>query len=222
MIKTCIFDMDGTLANTLEDIANAGNYALTRLGFPVHPADSYKAFIGDGVTTLISQAMPERERSEENVREALRLMLKHYDQHLTDCTRPFEGVPALLNALARRSVALCIVTNKADHQAKHIAKTLFPGITFLSVLGEREGSRIKPDPTDALTCALLSDAAPGECAFIGDSDADVCTGRNAGMVCVSVDWGYRSRAFLEAAGPDYIASAPQELRGFLLPDTVDF
>lgn len=218
MIKTCIFDMDGTLANTLEDIANAGNYALTRLGLPVHPVTSYKAFIGDGITTLITQAMPGYARTQENIQEALRLMLIHYDAHLLDNTLPFDGVPGLLETLAARSIALCIVTNKSDHQAKRMAQALFPGITFLSVLGEREGSRIKPDPSDALACASLSGAAPHECAFIGDSDADVYTGRNAGMVCISVDWGYRPRAFLEAAGPDYIASTPRELRGILLPE----
>lgn len=208
--------MDGTLANTLEDIANAGNYALNRLGFPMHPAKSYKDFIGDGIATLITQAMPEDARTQENILEALRLMLEHYDAHLLDNTRPFDGVAELLDDLAARSVALCVVTNKSDHQAKLMAKTLFPEIPFLSVLGEREGSRIKPDPSDALSCARISNAEPHECAFIGDSDADILTGRNAGMVCVSVDWGYRPRTFLEAAGPDYIASTAQELSKILL------
>lgn len=216
MIKTCIFDMDGTLANTLQDITNAGNYALTQLGYPTHPAQDFKEFIGNGIFTLIALAMPEPARTESNVNKALSFMLDYYDQHLLDFTLPYDGNPELLHALADHSIAICVVTNKADHQAKRMAHTLFPDIPFLSILGEREGSKIKPDPTDALTCARLSGAEPRECAFIGDSRADVLTGRNAGMVCVSVDWGFRSREFLENASPDHIVSTPQELRDVVL------
>jgi phosphoglycolate phosphatase len=216
VIKTCIFDMDGTLTDTFEDIANAGNYALSILGFPVHPIENYKAFIGNGVTNLMTLAMPEQARTRQNVDAMLRLALKHYDEHLTACTRPFEGVPELLKTLANNDIALCIVTNKADHQAKLLAKAFFPEITFLAIMGEREGSTEKPDPTDALACARLSGAAPQECAFIGDSDGDIHTGRNADMLTIAVDWGYRTREFLEAAGPDYIASTPKELSEFLL------
>ena len=216
MIKTCIFDMDGTLTDTFEDIANAGNYALSVLGFPVHPIDNYKAFIGTNVTNLLTQAMPEHARTRQNVDAMLRLWLKHYDEHLTACTRPFEGVLELLKTLTNNDIALCIVTNKDDYQAKLLAKTFFPEITFLAILGERDGSKEKPDPSDALACARLSGTAPQECAFIGDSDVDIYTGRNAQMVTIAVDWGCRTREFLEAAGPDYIASTPKKLSEFLL------
>ena len=215
MIKTCIFDMDGTLTNTLEDIANAGNHALKSLGFPTHPVESYKAFIGHSLFNLLALAMPEHARSQRNIEEVVRRWREHYNAHLTDCTRPFEGVPELLKTLADNAVSLCIVTNKTDHQARLIAETHFPEITFLSIFGERDGFNPKPDPADALACARLSGAAPSECAFIGDSEADIHTGRNAKMVTVAVDWGYRTRDFLEAAGPDYIASTPKELCGFL-------
>jgi phosphoglycolate phosphatase len=216
VIKTCIFDMDGTLFNTLEDIANAGNHALACLGYAGHPADSYMAFIGDGIDNIIRQALPEQGRTDENVEAALPLMVEHYDQHITACTRPYGGVHDMLRRLRDKGIALCVVTNKGDQQARHLVETFFPDIRFLAVRGEREGSNNKPDPTDALECARLSGASPAECAFIGDSSGDVHTGRNAGMVCLCVDWGYRSRAYLEALGPDAIASTPEELFGIIV------
>jgi len=216
VIKTCIFDMDGTLTDTLEDIANAGNFALNSLGFPTHPIETYRAFIGHSLYDLLALAMPENARTQQNVNEVIRLWAEHYNEHLIDCTRPFAGVTELLKTLADNAVALCIVTNKTDHQARLIAETFFPEITFLSVMGERDGFRPKPNPADALACAQLSGAAPSECAFIGDSEADIHTGKNANMITVAVDWGFRTRECLEAVCPDFVASTPQELGTFLL------
>ena len=196
MIRACIFDMDGTLFDTLTDIANAANHALTQLGFPKHPLQDYKAFIGNGISNIIRSALPEDARGEENATQALELMNQHYVEHCLDFTRPFEGVPTLLMRLRDRGLPL----------AKKIAATLLPDIPFLAVLGEREGGHIKPDPTDALTCARLAGIAPDQCALIGDSDGDIHTARNAGMISLCVDWGFRSRDFLQSLNPDALVS----------------
>ena len=214
IIKACVFDLDGTLVDTITDIANAGNYALTQLGFPIHPVQSYKEFIGDGLFNLAKRSLPEEHRNDETVSTTLEILTKHYSEHLLDNSLPYDGIPELLLFLQNKDIDLNIVTNKHDNQAKSIATALFPDITFKNVLGARKDSKIKPDPTDTMFCINMSNAKPEDCVIIGDSNSDILTGKNAGLTTVSVTWGFRSVNFLKQFNPDFMFHSVTDLHDF--------
>ncbi len=214
IIKACVFDLDGTLVDTITDIANAGNYALTQFGFPIHPVQSYKGFIGDGLFNLVKRSLPEEHRDDKTVSTALEMLTKHYSEHLLDNSLPYDGIPELLLFLQSKDIDLNIVTNKYDNQAKSIATALFPDITFKNVLGARKDSKIKPDPSDTMFCINMSNAKPNDCVIIGDSNSDILTGKNAGLTTVSVTWGFRSVKFLQQFDPDFMFHNVADLYSF--------
>lgn len=203
--RAVVFDLDGTIADTLADIGAAMNHVLEEEGLPVHPLADYRRFVGMGARELVHQAAG---TFDERLLAAFRA---RYVDHLVDQTRPYPGVDALLADLARRGVPLAVLSNKPHRFTTRIVDALFSGVPFVAVFGEREGVPKKPDPTALLEIADLFALPPSECVLVGDSEIDVHTARAASMRAVAVTWGFRDRADLVRAGPHAIAETAEEL-----------
>ncbi len=207
-LRAVIFDLDGTLVDSLGDIADAMNHALAHHGLPTHPEADYLAFVGEGVKELVRRAVPAgREALYEPVLATYR---EHYDVHLFDRTAPYPGVTGVLTALVEAGVKVAVLSNKSDGFVKRLAARLLPGVPFGAVYGERPGLPRKPDPTAALALAVELGVAPGTCGFVGDTAVDMDTARAAGMYGVGVTWGFRSHE-LQAHGARAVATTAEEL-----------
>lgn len=207
-----IFDLDGTLADTLEDIARSVNHALKAHGEPEHPLPAYRELIGAGAENLIRKAL--REDRRYRTAEVLATYRGHYAEHLLDHSRPFKGIEALLDALVARKKKLAVLSNKPDAPTKRLVDALFAKYPLSPVFGERAGIPRKPDPTSALEVARLMNVAPERCAFVGDSAIDMQTASNAGMVGVGVTWGFRPEE-LAPSGARHLIDTPEALVGLL-------
>lgn len=204
MIKAVIFDLDGTLTNTLTDIANAMNRTLALHGLPQHPIDRYRYLVGGGVKRLAALAVGDRMDMYETV---LADYSAYYAQHATDLTVPYPGVPEMLRALQERRLKLCIFSNKPHADTVTVARRYFPDVDFALVQGQIEGVPVKPDPAGALRCAAAMGVAPDECLYLGDTDVDMRCARNAGMHPIGVAWGFRPEELRGAGAEDVINSA---------------
>lgn len=208
-IQAALFDLDGTLVDSLGDIADAMNWALGQHGLPAHPEDAYRQFVGEGVVKLVQRAVPEAQVAlRESVLGAYRT---RYAERLLDRTRPFPGVTALLEALAEDGLALGVLSNKPDAPTQQLVRALFPHVPFRAVYGERAGVPRKPDPTAALALAGELGVAPQACAFVGDTPVDMGCARRAGMFALGVSWGFRPEPLLREAGADVVAHAAPEV-----------
>lgn len=210
MLKAVIFDLDGTLVNSLTDLANAGNYALSFYGFPTHETEKYKYFVGNGIPKLIYRIVPEEYRNDETLSRVSEKFFEHYNVHYADNTRVYGGIKELICEIKKRGMKTAVVTNKAHAAALEVIKSLLPD-TFDLVYGQRPEIPTKPDPT--LTLMAIHDLSliPEECVFIGDSRMDVLTGVNSGALPVGVLWGYRKEDELLDGGAKYIIENPMEL-----------
>lgn len=207
-LRAVIFDLDGTLVDSLGDIADAMNHALQQHGLPTHPESDYLRFVGEGVKELVRRAVPAgREALHEPVLAAYR---EHYDAHLFDRTRPYPGIPGMLTSLTETGVRMAVLSNKSDGFVKRLVAKLLPGVPFGAVYGERPGMPRKPDPTAALALAAELGVVPGTCGFVGDTAVDMDTARAAGMYGVGVTWGFRSHE-LEAHGARAVTTTAEEL-----------
>ena len=211
MKKLVIFDLDGTLLDTVADLAQATNQALAACGFPEHPVDAYNFFVGNGIMKLFERALPENDRTPENILRIWELFVPYYNDHSADLTRPYPGITELLAQLQANGIGLAVASNKYDAATKELAARFFPGIRFAIVLGSREGVPPKPDP------AIVGDilAATGyerqDTVFTGDSGVDMQTAANSGVTAVGVTWGFRPREELEKYSPEHIINSPGEL-----------
>jgi phosphoglycolate phosphatase len=217
MPKAVIFDLDGTLADTIEDIAAAINGSLARRGLPLHSIPALKLMVGKGFRHLVTVALPEGSRDEAFVEEIRAEASAYYEAHALDITRPYPGIPELLAELARRGLPRAILSNKPHDLVLRVVEGLFPGQGFAVVRGEVEGFPRKPDPASALDIAARLGLAPGAIAYVGDSNVDMLTARNAGMVGIGAAWGFRGRGELEAAGADAVIEEPLDLLRHLEP-----
>lgn len=213
MIQGVIFDLDGTLADTLEDIARAVNFALEHHGEPTHPLADYPKFIGGGAENLIRKAL--REDRRHRVEELLATYRAYYAEHMLDHSRAFEGVPELLEALLARGLKVAVLSNKPDAPTRRLVNALFSQWPLSPVFGERSGIPRKPDPTSALEVAQLMSCDTRSLMFVGDTGIDIETARNAGMVGVGVTWGFRPEE-LVPAGAHHVISRPAALIDLLL------
>ena len=198
MIKLAIFDLDGTLLDTLEDLAAAVNHALAANGMPPRRLDEVRAFVGNGIPKLAARAVP---AGTDKAAEAavLSALLSFYKDHCKDRTRPYDGVPALLQTLRENGRKTAVVSNKADAAVQILCEEYFPGLCDFCV-GAKDGVRKKPAP-DAVFAAMEALGVRKEDAvYVGDSEVDVQTAKNAGLPCLSVTWGFRSENILRAAG----------------------
>ena len=215
-IKLVIFDLDGTLLDSLEDIAASTNYALQQMGQPTHPVGSYKSFVGNGIAKLFERALPEEERSSENITRMRELFTAWYHEHMTDATRPYEGLPELLAELHQKGLKLAVASNKYHAATERLVAHYFPDLPFVSVLGHRNGTAAKPDPAIVQEILDLSGIAPQQTLFIGDSGVDMQTAINSDTIACGVSWGFRSRSELESFNPPFLVDNATELREVLI------
>ena len=210
-IKLAIFDLDGTLINSVADLGQATNHALQLHGFPMHDLSKYNYFVGNGVTKLIERALPEQFRDEATIEKVKSDFLDYYMRHKTDLTRPYDGIPELLHVLQEKSVKIAVASNKFIAGTQALVKGFFPDIDFCAVLGQREGVPIKPDPYIANEALQLAGVDRGDCLYVGDTATDMQTASNAGLESVGVSWGFRPVSELKDAGAAHIIDKPAEL-----------
>jgi phosphoglycolate phosphatase len=215
-LHAIIFDLDGTLVDTLSDIARHMNAALSELGFPTHPLEAYARFVGNGIRELSRLALPEGARANEAIAEGLaRCMEARYAREPVVDTRPYPGVLETLDALASRGVLMTVLTNKPAALAEAVVAKLLETSRFALVEGRRAGGKAKPDPELALGHARALKLAPGEMAVVGDSDVDMLLARAAGMRGIGATWGFRGAEELVRSGADELARAFGDLLGFV-------
>ena len=206
-----IFDLDGTLADTLEDIADAMNRVLVRQGFPVHDYAAYQHMIGRGLGNLVSETLPAARRTPEAIAANLDEMVAEYGRRCLVKTRLYEGVPELLGALRGEGLSLAVCSNKADELTQRIVRALTAPGTFEVVIGARPGLPLKPDPAAALLAAERLGVPPGMTAYLGDSGVDMRAATSAGMIAVGVSWGFRTRDELLENGAGAVLAYPLDL-----------
>ena len=215
MYQTVLFDLDGTLLNTIADLAAAGNHVCRENGWPEYTVDQFRAMVGHGIRNLVIQFSPEDRREAAEVDRTLAQFSAYYGAHSMDRTAPYPGIPELLDRLRAAGLRLAVCSNKADDFSVDLIEHYFPG-RFALVRGKRPGVPVKPDP--AIVHGMLADlrAAPAGAIFVGDSGTDIRTGHNAGLPACGVTWGFRSRASLVEAGADFLADTPAQLEQLLL------
>lgn len=210
MIKLVIFDLDGTIANTIEDLADSADRALEENGFPPHTLAEYKHFVGNGVKKLIERAVPDGTDEEETKRIFDRFSLI-YQNNCLNKTRPYDGICELIDELKEAGIRCAVASNKPDEFSKRIVSHLFKENSFDIVIGKREGIPPKPDPMIIKEILEKLSTAADEAVIAGDSDVDVYTAHNAGIRCIGCEWGFRGREELEKAGADAVAVTPSQI-----------
>lgn len=209
MKKAIIFDLDGTLLNTLGDLRNAANEALRVRGLPLRSAEEVRCFIGNGVRNLMRRCLPEG-TAEEEIDAALADFKRYYSAHLRDSTVPYDGIPELLCELRGRGIKVGVLSNKLDSATQTLIRHYFPGQTD-AVLGEQSGIPRKPDPTSCRMILRQLGVQPEEVLYVGDSGVDMQTARNAGLTAVGVTWGFRSRTVLLENGAHALVDCPAQI-----------
>lgn len=215
MKHAVIFDLDGTLVDSLEDLGGAVNRALLRHGFPVHPIEAYKRMVGDGFRNLVLRALPPEKRDEATIEDFNTESAADYAAHCVDRTRPYPGVLELLSELGTRGLSLAVLSNKPDELTRRVIGGLFHPGTFAIVRGETGSFPRKPDPASALDIVARLGAEAGSTLYLGDSDVDMATARAAGMVALGAAWGFRGEAELRAAGASAVLGRPEDVLSFL-------
>ena len=212
--KVILFDLDGTLLDTLEDLAEAVNEALRRRGFPLHTTEEYRKMVGHGVRNLVTVALPEAFRTDEAYIDSCLADFKaYYTEHIDVHTRPYPGIPELLSRLHGSGSRIAVASNKFQEGTERLIAEFFPGVPFLAILGNRPGYPLKPDPEIVGEVLRKADASPADAILVGDSSTDMLTARNGGIRSIAVTWGYRPMT----ATPEYPAvSSVEELAALLL------
>lgn len=215
MFRNVIFDLDGTLLDTLRDLADAGNWLCDQYGWPTHPVDAYRYFVGNGIPTLVRRISPQDHRDAETQRDALARFSARYDGHKTDHTAPYPGLPQLVDELSGAGVQMAVLTNKTHALAGSVVQGYYPD-RFPWVQGALPDVAVKPDPTLLHRLMARMGAGTQDTLFVGDSDVDIMTARNAGVTSCGVLWGFRTREELAAAGADHLAEDAQTLGALIL------
>lgn len=211
MKQLVIFDLDGTLINSIGDIANATNHALTRLGYPTHDVKRYTEMVGNGVTRLIERALPHEARSANIVDKAVRYFVEYYDGHNTESSIPYPGIRELLSSLAEQGVKLAVASNKYQEAVAHIITHFFPEIPWAALEGNRVGLPTKPDPSIVFQILSKVPTPKADVLYVGDSGVDMETARRACVESVGVTWGYRPYKELREYYAGHIVSDPKEI-----------
>ena len=212
MKKLVIFDLDGTLLNTIADLANSTNYALKVLGYPILEPDKYNFMVGNGINKLFERALPDGEKTEENVLRVRQEFVPYYDQHNADKSRPYPGVTELLETLQTAGMQLAVASNKYQAATEKLIAHYFPNIKFTAVFGQREGIPVKPDPIIVKEILQIAKVQEEETLYVGDSGVDMQTAINAGVTSCGVTWGFRPRTELESFHPDHIVDNAEEIK----------
>ena len=211
MYKTVVFDLDGTLLNTIDDLADAGNRVCAARGWPQHTVEEYKYFVGNGIPKLVERFSPPQARTPDQLADTLAAFQADYGAHLRDKTAPYPGIPALLARLKAAGVQLAVFSNKADPLARQVVADYFDAALFDAVRGALPGVPTKPAPQGTLALMQAIGADPAATIYVGDSNVDVDTAHNAGLPCCGVLWGFRTRQELTDAGAEHLAADAEEL-----------
>lgn len=215
MKRLVIFDLDGTLLDTIDDLATSVNHALRRHSFPEHELPAYRYFVGNGVAKLIERALPPEARQPETIETMRQEFIAYYQQHKTALTHPYEGIPALLDELAGRGLQLAVASNKYQQGTAELVDHYFGSARFAAVLGQRAGIPVKPDPAIVLDILQRTQTAPADTLYVGDSGVDMQTAQRAGVCSVGVTWGFRPREELVENGACHLADRPEEILRYL-------
>lgn len=207
--NTYIFDLDGTILDTLDDLSNAVNFAMRSKGYPERTVDEVRSFIGNGIRVLIKRAVPQG-TGDEDYEQALEIFTKYYLEHIADYTKPYDGIVDVINSLRRSGCKVAVVSNKAHLAAQAVVRDFF-GDIFDTVVGKKDEFPSKPEPDSLLYTIDLLASRKEECIYIGDSDVDVLTAHNAGLECIGVTWGNRDEDVLIKSGAEYIAHTPSDI-----------
>lgn len=213
MIDTVIFDMDGTLLDTLEDLMDAANAGLAAKEYPARTLEEIRTFVGNGVRCLMERAAPEG-IPEENLEDCLDAFKAYYARHWQDKTKPYDGILPLLTRLKEMGVKTAVISNKYDQAVAQLCEDYFPG-SFDIARGEREGVPRKPAPDAVFAILKELGVTKEQAVYVGDSEVDMATAKNAGLKAVGVTWGFRSRELLEEKGADHIIDEPMQLLSLL-------
>ncbi len=210
-IKGLIFDLDGTLLDTLQDLADAANKSLEYFGFPIHPRDAYRYFVGEGLRTLTRRVLPESARKDEDIDRYMEKFSEIYSMNWNSNSAPYSGIPEMIQSLSEKGMKMAVLSNKPHVFTKICVETFFPDHPFLFVFGKRDGVAKKPDPAGALEIAEKMELSVDEILYVGDTKTDMLTGNSAGMKTIGVDWGFRDRKELADNKAWKIVSNPQEV-----------
>lgn len=211
MKKLYIFDLDGTLVNSLYDLADSVNIVLERHGYPVRGIEEYKYFVGNGALKLIERALPEDARDKDNIKAVYADFSEVYAEHIVCKTREYEGARELLSELKGRGCLMAVASNKPDRFSKQVVESVFGEGLFDSIHGKREGVPTKPSPDIMRDIMAELGVSPKDCVHSGDSNVDVQTAKNAGIECIGCTWGFRTEKELREAGADMIAHTPMDI-----------
>lgn len=206
-----IFDLDGTLLNTIDDLATATNHALASLGFPQHGLWVYPEMVGNGVSRLMERALPEDARTEKNVAAMLKEFKAYYDEHCCDATEPYPGINEMLEIMTAKGLNLAVTSNKYQKAVTKIIHHYFPTSNFKAILGNEEGIPRKPDPSIVFKALSICPTPKADVLYVGDSGVDMETARRACVESVGVSWGFRSIKELKDALADHIVSTPAQI-----------
>ena len=209
--KAVIFDLDGTLLDTLEDIANSANSMLTGYGFPSHEVHAYRYFVGDGINTLVSRVLPAEKRNDDTIAECVKVFRENYSRNWNVNTKMYDGIPELLDALTAKQIKMAILSNKLDDFTKLCVRGLLPNWSFEMILGQRDGIPQKPDPRGAHEIAENLGISPERFLYLGDTGIDMETATNAKMFPVGALWGFRPPDELREHGAKALIERPMEL-----------
>ncbi len=211
MKQLAIFDLDGTLLNTIADLATATNHALICCGYPTHPVDDYCHFVGNGIAKLFERALPAEVRTAEHIARMRTHFLDYYDRHNTEATTPYPGIPQLLDALVAQGVRLAVASNKYQAATERLIRHYFPRIPFVALLGQREGIPVKPHPAIVHQILDATNTRACDTIYIGDSGVDMYTAQAAAVTSIGVTWGFRSRDELITSGANHLVDHPDQI-----------
>lgn len=210
-IKAVLFDLDGTLLNTLNDLADSMNAVLLKRGYAVHGEEEYRYFIGNGIKNLVIRSLPSDIDDQDIIEQCFSEMKEEYSRRIIDKTKPYEGIREMLGGLIKKGIKVSVLSNKRDENTKYIISKLLPEYRFDAVFGERPGVPKKPDPAAALEIARLLGVSPDEMLYLGDSGVDMKTANAAGMWAVGALWGFRGEAELRENGARSLVHSPLEV-----------
>ena len=214
--RLAIFDLDGTLLDTVADLANATNQALAKCGYPTHPTEAYYHFVGNGINKLFARALPEESRNEENVLRIRTHFIPYYNEHNADDSRPYPGIVELLHKLQFHGVQVAVASNKYQQATAKLVAHFFPDIRFAAVYGQREGVAIKPAPTIVNDILSVTGVSRADTIYIGDSGVDMLTAHNAEVESIGVTWGFRDEEELSSNGANHIVHHAEEILKLVL------
>ncbi len=215
MKQLIVFDLDGTLLDTVGDLAFCCNEVLKQHGLPEHEVSEYHNFVGNGVKKLVERALPEKLREESFVDGIVAEFKELYSQNIATYTKPYEGIEALLKALSKREMAIAVASNKFQSGVEKLLHHYFADVHFVSALGQREGIALKPDPYIIREIIQRTSYTPDKMFFVGDSSVDIATAKAAGVESIAVTWGFSSAEELEPCGATHIVEHPAQILSLL-------